>query len=480
MCAAARSRSASRAEASLPRELALDLTRAGSGPLRHKLTDALRAAIRDGRLRAGDRLPSTRALAAQLGISRGVTSYAYEELAVGGYIELRDRASPRVSGTTVAQAPPTEQLPGSGSGPRYSFAVLSGDLSLFPRSDWLRCAQAVLRAIPDAELDYVDPAGHHLLRAELAEHLRRARGVSVDAGRVLIAQGNTQALEIVFRVLAARGARRLALENPSFDAAWSAARRAGLQTLPLPVDEQGARPDDLDLLAPDALLLTPAHQFPLGSVLSAQRRAQFVQWASEHDRFVIEDDYDGEFYYEREPAPGMQGLDPERVIYVGTASKILAPALRLGWLGLPLALVSACAEAKLSTDRGSPTLDQLVLAELLRRGLLDRHLRRVRDAYRERRDVLVAGLRDRLPEAHILGRSAGTHVTVLLPAIDDEQALRREATKRALALRTLGEFAFAPNAHGAGIVAGYGRLNVAALAPAIDLLADAVHAAERG
>ncbi len=225
-------------ESRRPRELNVELARGGRGTLRSRLADAIRAAIRDGALRPGEPLPSTRALAEQLGVSRGVTSDVFQQLAAGGYIELRARATAQVSAGAAVQASAGEALPAGAA--RYSYSLLSGDLSLFPRGDWLRCVQTVLRTVPDGELDYGDPLGHATLRAELSAYLRRTRGVVADENRVLITQGNTQALDIVLRVLATRGSRRIALENPSYQGPWSAARRAGLQTLPLEVDDQGA------------------------------------------------------------------------------------------------------------------------------------------------------------------------------------------------------------------------------------------------
>ncbi len=461
-------------ESRLPRELGLSLAHSDGGPLRRRLADACRQAIRDGRLRGGDRLPSTRALADQLGVSRGVASDAYRELAAGGYIELRDRAAPRVRDAAVS---PDSSVRRSVPPPRYSFNLLTGDLSIFPRGIWSRCTADVLRTMADAEFDYVDAAGHPRLRAELSEYLRRGRGLAADASRVLVTQGNTQALQIICRVLALRGARRIAIENPSFDSAWTAAAAAGLEPVPLDVDALGANPDALGRLDPDAVFLTPAHQFPLGPVLSSERRTGFLRWARERARYVIEDDYDAEFRYDRDAIPSLQGTAPERVLYVGTASKMLAPGLRLGWTVVPQHLVAECRDAKLYSDAGSPTIDQLVFAEFLRRGHLDRHLQRLRLASRARRDALVELLNAKLPEARITGQRSGSHVTAILPALDSEAKLRRQAARSGIALRTLDEFAFAPHAHGHGVVLGYPQLRLPELARAVGLLADVVRAA---
>ncbi len=469
-----RSAPESRAEPSLPRELNLALV-PGPGPLHTRVSDSCREAIRAGRLRAGDRLPSTRALAAQLGVSRGVISEAYGELSAGGYIELRDRSAPRVAAAAVTASQPAPQA--HERRVRYDFNPLAADLAAFPRGAWMRCTATVMRSIPDAALDYIDPVGHPQLRAELAAYLRRVRSISAGAGQLLITQGVTQALQLTFEALATSGVRRVAIENPSFEAPWSSALRAGLEIVPLPVDGEGAISERLAELDPDAVFLTPAHQFPLGPELSDRRRRAFLDWARHERRYIVEDDYDAEFSLSAPPAPSLQGNARERVIYVGTASKMLAPGLRLGWVVAPGDLIDVFADLKRRADQGSPTIIQLVFAELLRAGFLDRHLRELRRDWRTRRELLLETLRARLPAARISGAQSGSHVTLLLPGELSESRLQHEARRRHLSLYTLGQYSFAEHGHGPGLALGYSALRAPDLVRAVELLVAAIGAA---
>ncbi|MFJ6621125.1 PLP-dependent aminotransferase family protein [Kitasatospora sp. NPDC091335] len=401
-------------------DLHLDLTerRAAGAGLRAALEDALREAVQDGRLAPGTRLPSSRALGEDLGVARNTVVEAYGQLTAEGWLSSRQG-----SGTTVARRAAPEPVrgrrPAARPAPRRSTApydLTSGrpDLSLFPRTAWLAAARRALATAPHEALDYGSPLGRIELRQALTHYLARVRGVRTDPDHLLVCTGVTQGLGLLCAALRDRGARSLAVEEYGLPPQHTVVRAAGLATVPVPLDADGVLVDRLDPRA-GALLLTPAHQYPTGAALAAERRAAAVRWAREQDRYVIEDDYDGEFRYDRQPLGAMQALDPERVVYAGTAAKSLAPGLRLAWLALPDALVEPVARLKALADTMSPVLDQLTLAELITSGTYDRHVRRCRLHYRRRRDRLVAALAEHAPHVRVTGIAAGLHVVLRLP-----------------------------------------------------------------
>jgi GntR family transcriptional regulator / MocR family aminotransferase len=277
----------------------------------------------------------------------------------------------------------------------------------------------------------------------------------------VITTGTLQSVGLLANVLRARGIDRIALEQPGFYIHRALLRRRGLTVVPVPVDADGLVVERL----PDvkAVLVTPAHQMPLGGVLSAGRRAALLEWAERGDALVIEDDYDGEFRYDREPVGALQGLAPERVAYLGSASKVLAPAVRVGWTVLPSWLEREVAEEKGWADAGTPLTAQLALAEMIERGELDRHLRRVRPAYRRRRDALLAGLERLFPGVRVLGVAAGLHVAVQLGELVDERALVQRAAARGVAL-----YAFRDrSAHASTLLLGYANVPEPSIDPAL-------------
>ncbi|MFE4398473.1 MULTISPECIES: MocR-like pyridoxine biosynthesis transcription factor PdxR [Streptomycetaceae] len=424
-------------------DLHLDLTerRAAGAGLRAALEDALREAVQDGRLTPGTRLPSSRALGEDLGIARNTVVEAYGQLTAEGWLSSRQG-----SGTTVARRTVPEPVQGRRPAPRAvrarqtaRYDLMSGrpDLSLFPRTAWLAAARRALATAPHEALDYGSPLGRIELRQALTHYLARVRGVRTDPDHLLVCTGVTQGLGLLCAALRERGARTLAVEEYGLPPQHAVARAAGLATAPVPLDADGALVDRLDPRA-GAVLLTPAHQFPTGAALSADRRAEAVRWAREQDRYVIEDDYDGEFRYDRQPLGAMQALDPERVVYAGTAAKSLAPGLRLAWLALPDALVEPVARLKALADTMSPVLDQLTLAELITSGTYDRHVRRCRLHYRRRRDHLVAALAEHAPHVRVTGIAAGLHVVIRLPpGSTPEPELLARAQQAGLALHGL-------------------------------------------
>ncbi|MFE2726040.1 PLP-dependent aminotransferase family protein [Kitasatospora sp. NPDC059327] len=405
-------------------DLHLDLTgrRAAGVGLRAALEDALREAVQDGRLAPGTRLPSSRALGEDLGIARNTVVEAYGQLTAEGWLASRQGSGTTVAGRTAPRpATRAADLPHGRRTARYDLTPGRPDVSLFPRTAWLAAARRALATAPHEAFGYGSPLGRIELRQALTDYLARVRGVRTDPDHLLICSGFTQGIGLLCTALRergpgrARGARTLAVEGYGLPPQRESVRAAGLTPAPLPLDDAGARTDLLGARRDAAVLLTPAHQYPTGAALAAERRSAAVGWARELDGYVIEDDYDGEFRYDRQPLGAMQALDPERVVYAGTAAKSLAPGLRLAWLALPDALVEPVARLKQRADTMSPVLDQLTLAELITSGTYDRHVRRCRLHYRRRRDALVAALAARAPHVRVTGIAAGLHAVLRLP-----------------------------------------------------------------
>ena len=415
-------------------ELLLSVSRERPGTLRSQVESDLRTAVRDGSLRAGVALPSTRDLAAQLGISRKVIVDAYAQLAAEGYLTMRQGARPRVASGEIVRT--AENGPPQADTYRFDFRPSRPDVSAFPREAWSRCLREAVGEINTEELGYGDPLGVPALRATLAGHLGRTRGVVAAPALTVVTSGYLHGLGLISHALRARGARKIAMEHPSSADMATIVARAGLTPVRVPVDELGLRVDDLPDDA-DAVVLTPAHQHPTGVVLAPSRRAALVTWLRAHRALAIEDDYDAEYRYDRPAVGALQGLDPEHVVYCGTTSKVLAPALRLGWLVAPPWLAAAL---RTVPDLGSARVEQLAFARFVERGDLDRHLRRMRLRYRRRRDAMVAALAVSLPAARVQGIAAGLHVTATLPPTVDEAALRRAAHRRGIALATMADY----------------------------------------
>lgn len=461
-------------------DLHLDLA-TGAGA-RVGLERALRDAVRDGRLAAGTRLPSSRALAKDLGLARNTVADAYGQLVAEGWLAARQGSATRVAGSPAPPrayrpraAPEQPGLLGRPAADGYAYDLRPGtsDLSAFPRAAWLTAARRALAAAPNEAFGYSDPRGRPELREALAEYLARVRGVRADPGLILICSGFVQGTGLLGRALRSRGARRIGVEALGFPDTRRILRTAGLSTVELPVDDDGARLDGLGphhRPAADAVLLTPAHQFPAGSPLSPERRTAVVEWARATGGTVIEDDYDGEFRYDRQPVGALQGLAPGQVVYAGTASKSLAPGIRLAWLVLPPALLDAVVEEKRSADRHSPVMDQLTLAELIRSGAYDRHVRRMRLHYRRRRDRLVAALAARAPRVRVSGIAAGLHAVLELPPGSPATSdLVARASRAGLALAGLEAYNGPADGPGA-LVVGFGSPPEHAFAGALDAL----------
>jgi GntR family transcriptional regulator/MocR family aminotransferase len=447
----------------------LHLVLATSGSRRDALESALRSAIRDGRLAAGSRLPSTRALAADLGVARGTVVEAYGQLRAEGYLGARRGAGTWVAALRVDVPRPSRPAAPATRGVRFDFHPGQPDLSAFPRAAWTAALRRGLRTAPDASLGYGDPRGRPELREQLALYLARVRGAVADPERVVVCCGFRHGLSLVCRALQARGAKRVAIEQPCAPPHGAAAAAAGVRLVPLAVDERGARTDLLRRLRVQAAVLGPAHQYPLGVVLQPDRRAAAVEWARASGGVVVEDDYDAELRYDRQPVGALQALAPEHVAYGGTASKTLVPGLRLGWLLLPSELLDPILAFRAVEDVHVPATDQIAFAELLRSGAYERHVRRMRARYRARRDRLVGMLRERAPAVRPLGAAAGLRVLLDLPAHGPSASeLCEHAATRSLLLY--------PVAGRNAVLVGYGALPehdaAAGLHALCDLLAE--------
>ncbi|MEU7486849.1 PLP-dependent aminotransferase family protein [Streptomyces sp. NPDC042319] len=432
--------------AAFGRDLYLDLP--GTQGKRAALVHALRDAARTGRLAPGTRLPSSRTLAADLRLARNTVAEAYAELVAEGWLTARQgsgtRVAERVSRTPAAPAPARTrpQPPAAPPPPAYDLTAGTPDVSAFPRTAWLAAARQALTTAPSEAFGYGTTAGRPELRTVLADYLARARGVHAHPDRIVLCAGFMQGLSLLARLLRQAGAREAAVESYGLPFHRDVLDRAGLRTVPLPVDAHGARTDTLTG-RPGAVLLTPAHQFPTGVPLHPDRRAAAVDWARRTGGLVLEDDYDGEFRYDGRQVGALQSLDPDHVVYLGTASKSLAPALRLSWLVLPERLVAPLLELKGTGEWQSGSLDQLTLAEFLSGGAYDRHVRTMRLRYRRRRDQLVAALAAHAPHVRVTGLAAGLHVVLRLPP-GTEPATLRAARRNGLALEGLATFTAPP------------------------------------
>jgi GntR family transcriptional regulator/MocR family aminotransferase len=458
-------------------ELLLPVADAPARARGRTLQEALRTAVRAGRLPAGTRLPSSRALAADLGVSRGLVTDAYEQLTAEGYLRSDRGAGTWVGGAVRSVPSGARDLAPRSPGVRADFVAGTPDLSLFPRTAWASAHRAVLAELPHQDLGYPDPRGLPRLRTALAGLLTRRRGVAADPERLLVVSGVAQALALLGAVLHARGVRAVGVESPGSPEHGTLYAAAGLEAVPLPLDAEGVAVGALRESGVRAVVTTPAHQFPTGLAYSARRRGQLLDWARSVDGLVVEDDYDGDFRYDRAPVGALQGLDPERVAYTGSVSKSLAPGLRLGWLLVPEALLEAVVERKRTLDLGHPVLDQALFARFVEHGDYDRQLRRCRRAYRERRDTLVAALREHFPGTLLSGVAAGLHVIATLPErYGPEDGFVERVAAAGVTVRTESSYGRPPDGDGrVRLVLGYahqppGRIRegVRAMAEAVD------------
>jgi GntR family transcriptional regulator/MocR family aminotransferase len=453
-------------------ELLVVLLRDGPTPLHRQIEVSIRDSIRAGRLPRGASLPPSRVLATDLGVSRGVVVEAYQQLSAEGYLASRAGGHTQVA---AGPAPPDPAEPAArAQPPRIDLSYGRADVSHFPRAAWLRAIRGALTSAPNEVFGYLTGSGVPALRTAVADYVNRVRGTLAQPDHIVICTGYAQGVGLLVQLLAASGAKRLALEDPSsVDDALPTARAAGLEVVGVPVDRDGIRVDMLRDTDADAVVLTPSHQWPTGSVLSAGNRAAVLAWARRRGALVIEDDYDAEYRYGRTPVGAMQGLAPDHVAYAGSVSKTLAPGIRLGWLVLPGRLAGPMAAAKIAADRGSPALEQLALADFLTRGEFDRHLRRMRPVYRRRRDALLAALDRHLPWLEPSGVSAGLHLVTWLPPGLDEATIVAAARRAGVGIDSVGPYRISHPGPG-GLIFGYATVSEQAIAEGVAILARAI------
>jgi GntR family transcriptional regulator / MocR family aminotransferase len=412
--------------------LDLYLDRPG-GRVRDGVMEAIRDAIRSGRLAPGTQLPSSRALASDLGVARNTVASAYTELIAEGWLTSQHASRTLVARRAVEVVPAVVSPPKAPTQRELDHDLRPGnpDLSSFPRTEWSRAVKRALTVAPFEAFGYADPQGRPELRNALAQYLARARGVRARPGNIVICSGAAEGLNFVAGALAEAGVAAVAVEAFGLDTQRAVLTRAGLRCPPMTVDSHGA-----DVMALDdmedagAVLLTPSHQFPLGVPLHSNRRAAVVDWARRTGGVIIEDDYDGEFRYDRSPVGALHGINPERVIYMGTTSKSLAPGLRLGWLVLPDRLVDAVGRQRGEREETSGFVDQLAMAEFIVSGSYDRHIRTMRTQYRHRREQLVAAVAQSSPTTTVAGLQAGLQVMLELAGADESDLCRQRAWRR--------------------------------------------------
>jgi GntR family transcriptional regulator/MocR family aminotransferase len=449
------------------------------GSLGRQIQDQLRAAIRDGRLVPGERLPSSRRLAESIGVSRGTVVDAYEQLWAEGYVESAVGSGTRVADLSSAPAATGETVASAASVARADVDFEYGipDLASVPLADWLWAISEATRSLPTAALGDEDPAGSRHLREVVTGYHRRVRAGVPTADRAVIVAGFRQGLAFTLATLAKHGYTRIGLEDPGPREHDVIARRAGLEPVPVPVDSDGLDVDSLRASGARVVLLTPAHQCPIGVALGPVRRRDLVAWAADIDGVVLEDDYDAEFRYDRQPVGSLQGLEPERVVALGSVSKTLAPAIKLGWVFSPARFADGIIEEKRLASRGAPALDQEALAILIESGRFDRHLRRVRDVYRSRRDVLTAEVAAAFPDGSLQGLAAGCHVLLQLPDGVPEDAVVDSARSMSVQVYGLTRYRLSNDPrHRPALVLGFGNVTESQIRRGIRTLADAVHA----
>ena len=443
-------------------------------PLRLQLEEALRDAVRSGRLAPGALLPPTRVLAQELGVSRGVVLDSYSQLVAEGYL-----AAKRGSGTRVAALPARRGLPGAPEPRhvtpfRYDLRPGQADFHAFPRRRWQAALTRALRELPDTRLTYAPHRGAPELRIAIAAYLRRARAVVADPDQVVISCGVSHGLLAVLAALRRRGARRVAIEDPGWRWQRRTVVRLGLEAVPVRVDEQGLIVSDLAALGADAVMVTAAHQYPTGVVLSPERREHLITWARERNAVILEDDYDAEYRYDRDPVPALQSVAPDRVAYVGTVSKTLAPALRIGWIVAPGRLLGDIEQEFRVSAAQPPTIDQVALATLVEDGGLDRHLRAMRRRYRAKRELLIGALARHAPAVRLSGAAAGLHVMAWLPPGCDEHAVALRAAELSVGVHELHRNCMTENAWPPALLLGYALPTEPEISTGAQLLAQAI------
>ncbi|WP_208298603.1 PLP-dependent aminotransferase family protein [Streptomyces liangshanensis] len=465
-----------REKTTLPWQLALTVDRDSPLPLAVQVRNSLRRLVENGSLRPGTRIPSTRQLAHDLGVSRSVTVEAYEQLAAEGYLLTK-----RGSGTTVSEPPASQAVPTlvapdrdrESAGALWDLRTGTSDIAAFPRQEWIRCLTAVINDAGRQELSYAPPAGVPLTRHVLTGYLGRVRGVRTRPEDLMLTAGFAQGLALICQVLIDRGHTALGVEDPGHPGEREFITSSGLRPVGIPVDQDGLRVDLLERSGVRAVLMTPGNHFPTGARLGTDRRERLIAWARAVDGYVLEDDFDSAFLHRSDRLPALQSLAPDRVVYAGSASKILAPALRLGWLAAPSELMASVEHVRSGWDIGCSGIEQLTLARFIDTGALDRHQRKMRTEFHKRRAVVHRQCAAHLPGTRLLGRDSGLQAYVELPRHLDEQALVRAARNRSVLVRGGRFYTLADTTRPPALVVSYASVNRAELSRSLAALGEA-------
>jgi len=471
-------------QANLAWETLLDLSATRSGSLHMRLAAAIRAAVRDGRLPVGAALPPSRMLAADLGVSRWTVTEAYSQLITEGYLTGKTGSATRVTWSPrpgdepraePARRPPAQAAkPASATG--FDLSSYHPDLRAFPRRRWVEAIRAAAGTAPFDRLSYSEPGGLPELRAVLAEHLNRSRGASAEPDTICVVMGAGQGMSRLCRALLAGGHTAIGMESPGSSRLWQAAQEAGLELVPLPVDDDGLVVDALDRHPGlRAVCVGAARQVVLGCPLGPRRRAALTSWARRVDGLVIEDDYYSEFSYDRPAPPVLQGTASDRVALLGSMSQALGPTVAVGWVVAPRRWVRAV-RAEHEIQLLPPALNQLALVQLMQSGAYDRHLRASRQRYRARRNTLLDALRRHLPGYRVRGAEAGLELLLELPPGTDVTAILRAAARRGIELPNLDDKQLQPEPLDLGLLIGYGNIKDTAIDAAIAALAEVIRA----
>jgi GntR family transcriptional regulator / MocR family aminotransferase len=459
-------------------DLFLAVDRSCATPLSRQIEDELRSAIRSRRLQPGRDLPSTRALARDLAVSRGVVVRAYAQLAAEGYLKLRRGSTPSVRepGTGSSTAAACKRGDERASKVRYDLRPYLPEASLFPRHAWLRSLRHAVTTAGNAELTYSGSRGLEQLRTEVSAYLGRARGIAAEPDQIIITAGCTHSLNLVFQMLARKGAGRIGLENPSDFLVHTIAKRAGLIPIGISLDCDGILVAELGAAAVSGVVVSAGHQFPTGSVLARERQAALMRWAAGVGALVVEDEYDAALRPDWTAISARDGLTRDRVVYLGSPGKTLSPAVRLGWAVLPKALATAFAEEVVSSVLQISPIEQLAFADFLRRGEFDRHLRQMRTVFRRRRAAVAAAFEVTLPQVRVRDAAAGLNMLIELPSVELEQAAVRQANSRGIKLETLSRHTLPGYRGPAGVLIGVGGLQDGAISHVVEELAQVLAA----
>jgi GntR family transcriptional regulator / MocR family aminotransferase len=453
----------------------ITIDRSQSISLTQQIYDQVRNGILEKQLKEGEKLPSSRELAGSIGVSRNIVLEAYERLIAEGYLEVRPKSGTFVAlGTSLSfvERVKRKDTPRKISDNRKTYIDFKAGnpaIDYFPRKKWAQLTKEICLYSSEEVFGYGEASGMKALKDVLVDYLKRVRGVQCRTEQIFITSGATQGLKLITEMFG-KDNKKIAVEDPVTDEMRNIFTFSNAKLIPVPVDENGIDPNGLPNQAPSFVFVIPSHQFPLGGILSIQRRLQLIEYAQKMNCYIVEDDYDSEFTYEGAPVPSIQGIAPNHVIYVGTFSKILSPGLRIGYVILPEELVDSFEQIKWFSDRHTSSLEQLVLAQFIREGYLDRHVRKMKKIYKEKRERLVSAIQQNFKKATIIGKSAGMHLVVEIPGIDFHPTLIHRMKQAGVKVYPIEHYSLEKGKHRSRIVMGYGGLSLEEIEKGVRLL----------